>query len=71
MRAALDDYWQKRLELGRRGQTLYPDGVRDLVQVGLGKEIVANIVAIGAVAKLCGMVFLASVEKAVLGACRA
>ncbi len=32
----------------------------------LGKEIVANIVAIGAVAKLCGKVSLNSVEKAVL-----
>lgn len=32
----------------------------------LGKEIVANIVAIGAVAKLCGKISLESVEKAVL-----
>ncbi len=32
----------------------------------LGKEIVANIIAIGAVAKLCGKVSLESLEKAVV-----
>lgn len=32
----------------------------------LGKELVANIIAVGAVAKLCGKVSLESVEKAVI-----